>query len=509
MRRKHMFQILIAEDEEIERNSLVSILKDSILEIGEIYSAKDGQEAIDLYQRYEPDIVILDINMPVYSDLECARIIKNISQKNVSFIILTSYDYFSYAQEAIRLGVEDFLLKPSTPQMIIHSVAKVLDRLKSEKSRYYETSELLKKVDNMRSSLENECVQQILSNQSELVIQKTLNLLHMSVKNGLCIVIDGIRLAKSKQETLTNQIGDLGLFCLLGYRNAQLILFLLSYQNITEENLKQIADLMEKYQFFDYPIGLGTLKDHLEGLYHSYCHALQQLTHMKKSEFTLRNKEMVQRELQADSTQWIKKMLPAIEQHDDEKIKSILHDYASYLHSFPARQINEQVAEFIVGVLEAEQKLHDIYIDKKDVEIRKINDTDKYYNLEINLVYAIAMIRNCVKNLLYQNNSYLVRQALEYIENNYNKAISLNDVATQLKVTPFYISKLLNKQVGKTFTDIVNEFRIAKAKQLLKDGAMAKEVAAQIGFQSSSYFAKTFKKNVGITPIEYRDMFIE
>lgn len=119
------------------------------------------------------------------------------------------------------------------------------------------------------------------------------------------------------------------------------------------------------------------------------------------------------------------------------------------------------------------------------------------------------MIRNCVKNLLYQNNSYLVRQALEYIENNYNKAISLNDVATQLKVTPFYISKLLNKQVGKTFTDIVNEFRIAKAKQLLKDGAMAKEVAAQIGFQSSSYFAKTFKKNVGITPIEYRDMFIE
>ena len=92
------------------------------------------------------------------------------------------------------------------------------------------------------------------------------------------------------------------------------------------------------------------------------------------------------------------------------------------------------------------------------------------------------MIRNCVKNLLYQNNSYLVRQALEYIE---------------------------NKQVGKTFTDIVNEFRIAKAKQLLKDGAMAKEVAAQIGFQSSSYFAKTFKKNVGITPIEYRDMFIE
>ena len=73
MRRKHMFQILIAEDEEIERNSLVSILKDSILEIGEIYSAKDGQEAIDLYQRYEPDIVILDINMPVYSGLECAR----------------------------------------------------------------------------------------------------------------------------------------------------------------------------------------------------------------------------------------------------------------------------------------------------------------------------------------------------------------------------------------------------------------------------------------------------
>ena len=88
------------------------------------------------------------------------------------------------------------------------------------------------------------------------------------------------------------------------------------------------------------------------------------------------------------------------------------------------------------------------------------------------------------------------------------KPISLEEVAKVFSVSPFYVSKIIKNNLGKSFTDIVNECRIEKAKNLLKAHVRIKEVVFCCGFQSQSYFSKMFKKLVGVSPKEYQDMFL-
>ena len=107
-----MYKILIIEDEQIERETLYKILHDNFTLKG-LYMAKNGKEALDVFEREKPEIVLADINIPGINGLEVIRRIKQ-QQQDTSFLVLSSYNYFEYAQEAIRLGVSDFILNHTT-----------------------------------------------------------------------------------------------------------------------------------------------------------------------------------------------------------------------------------------------------------------------------------------------------------------------------------------------------------------------------------------------------------
>lgn len=96
---------------------------------------------------------------------------------------------------------------------------------------------------------------------------------------------------------------------------------------------------------------------------------------------------------------------------------------------------------------------------------------------------------------------------MKFIDKNYKKPIGLNDLAEELNVSSFYVSKLFSKEGGQNFTEIVNDLRIKEAKRLIKNDYSFKEVAYNVGFGSQSYFTKIFKKKVGMSPKEYRSMF--
>ena len=124
-----MIKILIAEDEQIEREFIANIVKTSQPEIL-LLQAENGEESLRLYQEHQPEIVFLDINMPVYNGLEVLQRIRAISGTASKVFILTAYDYFSYAQAAIHLGVEEFLLKPAEAQKIAAVLRSAEEKLK-------------------------------------------------------------------------------------------------------------------------------------------------------------------------------------------------------------------------------------------------------------------------------------------------------------------------------------------------------------------------------------------
>ena len=101
---------------------------------------------------------------------------------------------------------------------------------------------------------------------------------------------------------------------------------------------------------------------------------------------------------------------------------------------------------------------------------------------------------------------FIVRNALAYMEEHYQEKLTLNKVADQIYVSQWHLSKLLNKQEGKNFSEILNQIRINKAKELLKDPALRiADIAEMVGFVEVAHFSRVFKKVAGVSANEYRN----
>lgn len=110
-----------------------------------------------------------------------------------------------------------------------------------------------------------------------------------------------------------------------------------------------------------------------------------------------------------------------------------------------------------------------------------------------------------VQNASEKNISNILHKALEYMNNNFQKDITLNDVAKYTYVSTYYLSRLFTKELGKNFVDSLNELRIEKSKEYLKDPKFKSyEIAEMIGINDPHYFSKLFKKYTGTTPSEYK-----
>ena len=120
-----MYQILVAEDENIERKVLCKNIQKHLSDRCTVLEAKNGREAVDLFEALHPEVAILDIEMPGMSGLEVARRIRQSGQPCM-ILFLTAFDKFSYAREAITLRALDYLLKPYDEKELILSLEEAI-----------------------------------------------------------------------------------------------------------------------------------------------------------------------------------------------------------------------------------------------------------------------------------------------------------------------------------------------------------------------------------------------
>ena len=147
-------------------------------------------------------------------------------------------------------------------------------------------------------------------------------------------------------------------------------------------------------------------------------------------------------------------------------------------------------------------------IDLQDKEyLIELNSDNPYRDLLDKINDFVNSLVRFIENANIKSSNVLVKKALAYISLNYKSPITLNSVASYLGVTPFYISNLLSTHTSKNFTDLVTEYRVEKAKEMLKENYQIKEIASKLGFGSHNYFSKVFKKVTGLTPKEYKSKF--
>ena len=146
-----------------------------------------------------------------------------------------------------------------------------------------------------------------------------------------------------------------------------------------------------------------------------------------------------------------------------------------------------------------------------EVNISLLEEVNHLSDLKGLKLWMLNGIRHIIKiindNHIGGSVNSIIIAAMEYINKNYTGGITLDSLAENLNISPFYLSKILKKHTGKNYTDLIAELRINKAKELLiKTDMSIKEITYATGFNSQNYFTKNFKKIVGLTPTEYKNI---
>lgn len=127
-------KLLIADDEDVIRKGVAKYIKLHTDRFSQIYEAENGQEALDLLVKFQPELLLLDVQMPLKSGLEVMKEAKKAGLHPIT-IILSGYDDFKYAQEAIRFGAREYLLKPVRAADILECLNRLADECIGPKER--------------------------------------------------------------------------------------------------------------------------------------------------------------------------------------------------------------------------------------------------------------------------------------------------------------------------------------------------------------------------------------
>lgn len=179
-------KILIVEDEKIERVTMENTLNIHFPNIL-VQSATSSIEALAIFQRFQPDIVISDINIPGINGLEMIKTMKE--QKDCLCMMVTSYSSFDYIQQAIRLGMDGFLLKPLREELFIQNIKELIDQHQLKQEEKNRRNSLYEKIHEMMPILKRNLFYAIMQNDTPYEIQSALQYLDWNCSDAICLVI--------------------------------------------------------------------------------------------------------------------------------------------------------------------------------------------------------------------------------------------------------------------------------------------------------------------------------
>lgn len=530
-----MIKVFLAEDEFIIREGIKKNIDWSGNGFEFCGEASDGELALPMIRKLNPDIVITDIKMPFMDGIELSRLIKK-EFPNIEIIILSGYEEFEYAKEGIKLGVAQYLTKPITGDELLKEVKFVADKIQSKKQEKDLREQFLKEMEENVRSDRRELFQKLVSgsysatDMLDMAGELEIDLSAMWYSVALLWMksinhnVDEYSKSRVSISDKLDEIVDSG-ECLLFDRNLDDKAFIFTADTQEELLAKQnrILDLVEEAlkcnDHIRYFGGIGKPVNRLSNLHITYEDAGYALAHRYfVSDNMFLKGEVAQVAIPADNDDF------SVRDVDAKNIDS--RNLTKFLKTGSKEEVAFFLNDFIKSVGENAIKSNlfrqyitmDAYFAVKNFvgEISSAKDSDipavetvdfsseesaKAYLLKI-LDGAIA-IRESVAVGRY---SEIVEDAIRYIEDNYcDDELSLNMLASHVNVSPNHLSAIFSQQTGQTFIKFLTEYRMEKAKELLKcTGKRSSEISEDVGYKDPHYFSYMFKKSVGMTPTQYR-----
>ncbi len=533
-----MFKVLIIDDEPTIRKGLINIINWKKFQCEICGEASDGVEGLEKIEAYKPDLVFADINMPEINGLEMIKSAKQIVPHS-KFIILSGYREFSYMQEAIKIGAFDYILKPSSIEDICEVVKRAVIELKYQRDDQLEAKKLRKcfeeSIPILKEKLLYDIIFQININEEE--IKEGFELYGIKINEFVMIMIE-IDGDSKKKEPYQRQLYQFGIVNTVEEMfaeefkvekivlNNKQIAFIIGTHETVElleedvyKKVHSIQQLVESCFDFTVSIAISTKGKDVDELHEKMMECKNALAYR----FYMGNSSIIlyrdlsgfykgQDNLAFDGID--KVLCNTIKTGNEEDVVHILgqiNDKVIQTNLDP-----EYIKTFYWNLI---YEINMIRISIKNLELQ-----DKDLSHDISSLYKLIdnatqvkelqdLLEDVAMSVVHRINRYnkkninqILQKAMDYICENYTMSITLNELAEHTYVSTYYLSRMFKKELGKNFVEYLNEVRIDRAKELLKDNKYKTyEVAELVGIQDPHYFSKIFKKYVNMTPTEYKD----
>lgn len=489
-----MYKAILLDDEYMILAGLDRLINWEALGIECVAKLSDGQEGLDYVREHPVDIVITDVSMPRMTGIE---FVKQAQEEgiNFNFIILSGYQEFEYVRQGINLGAENFLLKPINAGELNDTLEKTVEKLNAEKL-HVESDELLFETTMNRWISDDIDVVDL-----RRVMKGLDNKLETNSRYS-CIIIGYIK--EERKEHYKHSMENLGLKYYF-FKDDLLIV-------IIEGEMKNF-ELVRKALVFsviadEELIGLGELFVQIDQVYKSYDQA-ESLIDVAKfyGNSPISKQSELRKEIEKPSefhAVSFEKFHYSLSIRD----KKLIHrEIENLLQETIKLKAEPEYVRYISFIIFSDiYRQHDNYEDEEYHNyLQTLNQSESIQEIEDLLKKALESNQAQAKIINYNEN---VQKTLFKIYEEFSEDINITSIAEELHVNAMYLGQIFKKETGKSFSQFLNKFRIEEAqKLLLKSNYNINQIADKVGYSSSGYFYKNFKKECGISPKEYRERY--
>ena len=536
-----MYKALIIDDEKPVQIAIYKLGNWGKYHIQPPDVASNGKEALSAMRELHPDLCFVDMHMPIMNGMEYLQQ-ASAEFPTTQFIIISGYDDFEYARQAIRVGVEQYLLKPITKMNLQKALEEIREKIENERAQedYLEKfkEEMLEYEQFSRRNFFEKVfegqlsVQEIYEEAQKLSLEMNAsgyNLAMVSLweKKNVEERSQDSRLIAGKREELTRYFRRYPEFLMFRWN-------INTYGILMKGEAEQMQEL--KAKCLENIVRICSSQDGEIEWYLVMGEPVERLSLLPEC-YNKVNRLMSYRFLKPQEHILTSEVLTEFTSKNDEKNSlggvDISKVDPEILKGFLMRGQAEEVEDFVDSFLESQKmalksKLFRDYmmlsirftaiafVEKlgySQDEFLESSWTDKMQNMSLSeedmRPYMLSLLRRAIELSTKEKDSQgkkLIKKALEYIEENYaRESLSLNEAAGAVEVSANYFSAVFSQEMEMTFTEYVTQKRMEKAKMLLRQTEMhSGEIAAEIGFKDPHYFSFVFKKTQGCTPREYR-----
>lgn len=494
-----MTNVLIVDDEKIEREGLKYLLS---REEGErnVFEASNGKQALQIIRSEDIQLVLTDIKMPHMDGLELSRRAKE-ENPALQIIIFSGYSDFTFAQEAIRYGVTEYILKPVNPEdfhKVIQKAEKVIEQRKKKESREIKEKNFLQNY--------------LYSGKLE-TLEKAKDMINLEKWNGWhCGILleSDVAFFDTAEETLEEEIQkELRRVCFYLNLNARQSLLLFQdvycdYQlvanhlyNFMKRKYRDSFYLAVSRKFEGcecLPEILEQLEQQMEEkFYHPEKHVFSNEDDvLKLSVGEVQDSQimqMISEDITRKDTDQLRKHFACLKEkyHDNTKYSAM---YIKFVFSNVIQELFQE--NQFSGERRLEHEIERLYNCRNIMEILEVTE-DNIKEYEAFLDRSMSSSRNevaAVKNYIYQH---------------YEEDLNLEMLAEKVYLSSGYLSFIFKKETGMNLNRYIRVFRMEKAKELLCSTNMkVAQVSERVGFANVSYFCRSFREYYGSSPESYR-----